>query len=44
MALQAVQPKMKAIQSRYANDPQKMNEMIAQLYQVCRIMASCLVI
>ena len=34
MALQAVQPKMKAIQARYANDPQKMNEMIAQLYQV----------
>lgn len=23
-----------AIQARYANDPQKMNEMIAQLYQV----------
>jgi membrane protein insertase Oxa1/YidC/SpoIIIJ len=25
---------VQAIQARYANDPQKMNEMIAQLYQV----------
>jgi len=44
MALQAVQPKMKAIQSRYANDPQKMNEMIAQLYQEENVnpLAGCL--
>jgi len=44
MALQAVQPKMKAIQARYANDPQKMNEMIAQLYQEENVnpLAGCL--
>jgi YidC/Oxa1 family membrane protein insertase len=44
MALQAIQPKMKAIQNRYANDPQKMNEMIAQLYQEENVnpLAGCL--
>jgi len=44
MALQAVQPKMKAIQARYANDPQKTNEMIAQLYQEENVnpLAGCL--
>merc|ERR1719163_960934 len=31
-AMKAIQPKMKAIQNRYASDPQKMNEMIAALY------------
>jgi len=33
MAMQKVQPKLKAIQARYKEDPQKQNEMIAQLYK-----------
>ena len=44
MAMQAIQPKMKAIQNRYASDPQKMNEMIAALYQEENVnpLAGCL--
>merc|ERR1719163_896926 len=44
MAMQALQPKMKAIQNRYASDPQKMNEMIAALYQEENVnpLAGCL--
>ncbi|KAJ1469171.1 60Kd inner membrane protein-domain-containing protein [Baffinella frigidus] len=33
IALQELQPKVKAIQARYVNDPQKLNEMTAQLYK-----------
>eukprot|EP00287_Rhodomonas_sp_CCMP768_P007006 CAMPEP_0196724660 /NCGR_PEP_ID=MMETSP1091-20130531/6413_1 /TAXON_ID=302021 /ORGANISM="Rhodomonas sp., Strain CCMP768" /LENGTH=452 /DNA_ID=CAMNT_0042066803 /DNA_START=28 /DNA_END=1386 /DNA_ORIENTATION=+ len=31
--MQAMQPKLKALQARYANDPQTMNEKTAQLYK-----------
>jgi YidC/Oxa1 family membrane protein insertase len=33
IALQELQPKVKALQARYQNDPQKLNEMTAQLYK-----------
>mmetsp|Transcript_19560 Transcript_19560/g.48000 ORF Transcript_19560/g.48000 Transcript_19560/m.48000 type:complete len:468 (+) Transcript_19560:29-1432(+) len=33
MAMQKLSPKLKAIQSRYKDDPQRMNEMTAQLYK-----------
>ncbi|EKX34476.1 hypothetical protein GUITHDRAFT_90472 [Guillardia theta CCMP2712] len=44
IALQQLQPKVKAIQSRYANDPQTQNEKIAELYRTENVnpLAGCL--
>ena len=44
IAMQNLQPKIKALQSRYQSDPQKLNEMTAKLYQDEKInpLAGCI--
>eukprot|EP00288_Rhodomonas_lens_P018518 CAMPEP_0177704108 /NCGR_PEP_ID=MMETSP0484_2-20121128/8021_1 /TAXON_ID=354590 /ORGANISM="Rhodomonas lens, Strain RHODO" /LENGTH=452 /DNA_ID=CAMNT_0019215491 /DNA_START=39 /DNA_END=1397 /DNA_ORIENTATION=- len=44
MQMQSLQPKLKALQARYANDPQTMNEKTAQLYKDEQVnpLAGCL--